>query len=122
MSAIFDFVNGPLGRFAIKQGEGVTRELFWKNDADDTPVDLTGFTAKMQARKTADTDAVLTLTTENGGIVLGGTTGKITLVFDDAATAVISAGFYLYDLFLLFNDNPTCFLEGRIEITRRVTQ
>jgi len=65
-------------------------------------VDLTGYTARMQAR-VAITDAipVFELTTENGGITLGGTAGTIDLYLSAVATAAMSWDTAVYDLELI---------------------
>lgn len=50
----------------------------WTWTAAGVPVDLTGFTARMQVRSDVESPVVLLdLTTENGGIVLGGAAGTI---------------------------------------------
>jgi hypothetical protein len=55
----------------------------------NVPVDLTGFTGAAQVRASIDSDQVLlSLTTENGGIILDNTAKTITL----QATAVQTAG------------------------------
>lgn len=64
-------------------------------NADGDPVleimPLTGHTARMQARSTVVSDTQLvTLTTENGGIVIDGAAGRITLTMSAAATALLS--------------------------------
>ena len=52
----------------------------WTWMAAGVPVDLTGCTARMQVRPEIESsDVLLELTTENGGIVLGGTTGTVDL-------------------------------------------
>jgi len=44
------------------------------------PVDLTGCTARMQVREKYGATVLATATTENGGIVLGGTNGRVEVV------------------------------------------
>jgi hypothetical protein len=45
--------------------------------------------------------ATITLTTENGGITLGGTAGTVTLTITASATAAVTAATYYYDLELI---------------------
>lgn len=89
----------------IYQGATFLQEIIWKES--DTPVDVSGYTAAMQIRAThpdgvtptATYDQLLaTLTTENGGIVLGGSLGSIQLVLSAAATAALPATPARYDL------------------------
>lgn len=56
----------------------------------NTPVSLAGYTARMQIRKKAkDTAPVITLTTENGGIVLDNTQKTITIRATPEQTALL---------------------------------
>ena len=56
----------------IAQGAELQHNLIWKDSAG-VPIDLTGYTAKMQVRQRyASDDAVLSLSTTAGTIVLGG--------------------------------------------------
>ena len=63
------------------------------------PVNLTGFTARMQIRETVESTAVLhSLTTENGGITLGGAAGTIALTISATDTAAFTFDTAVYDL------------------------
>ena len=74
----------------IEQGATLSRVLTW-TDSNDALVDLTGYTARAQARDGYDSDTkVVDLTTENGGITLGGALGTITLAMTATATAALS--------------------------------
>lgn len=63
----------------IEQGATFQLSLIWKQSTG-TPVNLTGYTARMQVRRkyTSETP-LLSFTTENGAIVLGGAAGTITV-------------------------------------------
>lgn len=66
------------------------------------PVDLTGYTARMQIRDTVNSTTVLEeLTTENGGITITAATGKIELLLDATETAAIDWFEGVYDLELI---------------------
>lgn len=66
------------------------------------PMNLTGFTARMQIRKTVqDTAIVHTLTSENGGIILGGASGTVELNIPAATTATFTFDEAVYDLELI---------------------
>ena len=94
----------PAGIYNIiaDQGSTFTRQLTW-NDSAGSAVDLTGYTARMDVRTSIDAAgaAVLSLTTENGRIVLGGTAGTINLSAEATATQAIESGNYVYDLELV---------------------
>lgn len=63
------------------------------------PVNLTGFTARMQIRETVESTTVLhSLTTENGGITLGGAAGTIALTISASDTAAFTFDTAVYDL------------------------
>jgi len=77
-------ITAILPLITVPQGADFVYPITWSSKVGEvtTPVDLTGCTARMQARaRINDADALFTLTTENGGIVLGGETGQIELVF-----------------------------------------
>ena len=77
-------------KLTIYQGATFRKRLTWTGPAPTrTPIDLTGCTARMQVRPEIESAAVLlSLTTENGGITLGGVAGTVELfVSDDASTA-----------------------------------
>lgn len=87
----------------IFQGATFTKSLTWKAAPDEdsarVPVDLTGCTARMQVRtKVGASIPLLSLTTENGGISLGGTAGTIGLLIDADDTAELSWTSGVYDL------------------------
>ena len=83
---------------AIEQGATLTLSITWKN-ADGTPVDLTGYTAKMQVRwKYVDTNALLTFSSTGGTIVLGGVSGTVDINGMAAVTGVTEPKYGVYDL------------------------
>lgn len=91
------------GTYNITLDQGATYStLLTYKDSAGALVDLTGYTARMQARIQVDSaSTVLDLTTENGGIVLGGAAGTINLLVDAVTTAALTAGQYVYDLELV---------------------
>jgi len=83
--------------FTIEQGATWVQDIWWEN-SDATPKDLTGYTARLQARgKLDDPGTLVDLTTENGGIVITPAEGKITLTMSAAQTAALDwpAGQYV---------------------------
>lgn len=66
---------------------------------------------------------LLNLTTENGGIVLGGAAGTIRLQLSEPATTAISWKQAVYDLELVFADGAvTRKLAGSISVSPGVTR
>lgn len=116
-----------------EQGATFRRQLIYLTlvDGIEVPVDLTGMTARMQVRESINaTDPMLELTTENGGIVLGGDDGTITLLISaedttdltPTVTTGINARYPVYDLELVNGTEVTRLFEGRFEITAEVTR
>jgi hypothetical protein len=115
----------PAGIYNIiaDQGATFTRQLTW-NDSSGSAVDLTGYTARMQVRTSIDAAgaATLSLTTENGRIVLGGTAGTITLTAEATATQAVTAGAYVYDLELVSGSTVTRLVQGSFTLRGEVTR
>lgn len=62
------------------------------------PVNLTGFTARMQIRETIESTTTLVSLTEASGITLGGTAGTIGITITATATALLDFDSAVYDL------------------------
>lgn len=111
-------------KLMIEQGATFRKVLTWKAGTPPTPVDLTGCTARMQMRGTI-TDAVplITLTTENGGIVLGGVAGTIELVITATVTAAITWAAAVYDLEIVFpSGDVRRLVYGPVTVSLEVTR
>jgi hypothetical protein len=109
--------------FTIYQGATFLRVLTWKDEANAL-VNLTGYTARMQIRSNKDSaDPTVTLTTENGGIALGGAAGTITLTITATDSAAITESEGVYDLELVSSGGVvTRLLQGAVEINKEVTR
>lgn len=92
--------------------------------ADFSPVDLTGCTARMQAREEHGSPLpLLELTTENGGITLGGTTGVVDLLSAEEETAAMAWDEAVWDLEIVHPDGDvTRFAQGSINVSPEVTR
>ena len=108
--------------FTIEQGATFNLVMTWK--IDEVPVNLTNWTARLQARvDVEDTEVVLNLTTENGGITLGGALGTITLNQTAIQTALLQTGSFVYDLELISSvSSVTRLLQGELTISAEVTR
>ena len=83
---------------STEQGSSLSRVVTY-SDENSSPINLTGYTARMQVRPRASSGyTYLTLTSPSGGLTLGGTTGTITILVDGSVTSAIPAGNYVYDL------------------------
>lgn len=109
--------------FYIEQGATFNRTVVWK-DSNEDPVNLTGYTARMQVRKAVTSPTtILDLTTENSKIALGGALGTITLTLAPTDTETLETFCGVYDLELQSASGfVTRLLEGQITISREVTR
>ena len=103
------------------QGATFAKQLTYAIDGD--PVDLTTYTARMQVReKHTSKTAIVSLTTENGGITLGDDEGTIDLYITDENTTTIPAKDYVYDIELISSGEVYRLLEGKFIVTSEVTR
>lgn len=104
MAAVYDI--------EIEQGATFQMNLVWRA-ANGTPIDITGYTARMQVkRRYADTTPLLTFTTENGAIVLGGSNGTVQVTGLATVTDDVPAKQCVYDLELV---SPTGFVKRLVQ-------
>ncbi len=113
----------------IEQGTTFQKKLTWADDptfpAAGNPIDITGYTARMQLREEKDSPdpAILELTDSNGRITIGGANGEIDLFIDDADTEalIIESGFYDLEV-----ESPagivTRLVEGTFQLSTEVTR
>lgn len=106
----------------VDQGAVWTIEIEYL-DSNDNPIDLTGFSAAMQLRENYDSStAVLTLTTQNGAIVIDGPNGTVTVTMTSQQTKDLDATWYLYDVELYSGANVIRLIQGQISIAGEVTR
>lgn len=108
----------------IDQGSTFNQLVTWKTGTPAVAVDLTGCTARMQVRSKLESPVVLlSLTTENGGIALGGIAGTVTLNISAVATAAITWSSAVYDLEIVFaNATVRRLLAGGVTVSPEVTR
>jgi hypothetical protein len=108
----------------IIQGATLRDVTTWKTGTPAVAVDLTGCTARMQIRaKIADTAALKSLTTENGGIALGGAAGTVTIFLSATDTAAIAWKSGVYDLEIVFaSGDVRRLLSGSVSVSPEVTR
>ncbi len=107
----------------IEQGATFNPVMTWKDQAGN-PIDLTGYTARMQIRATVDDSTVIhELSTTNGELVLGGVAGTITFGIPATTTASFTFQEAVYDLELTALDGTvTRLLKGSVYLSPEVTR
>jgi hypothetical protein len=113
---------GKLDLF-VEQGATFTYTLTLTDDVG-APVNLTGYTARMQMRRAVQaTPALISLTTENGRITITPLTGVITLTIEAAATASLNFQTAVYDLEIQSAGGiVTRVLQGNVALSKEVTR
>jgi len=107
---------------AAEQGTDYTATLTYANSSG-TAINITGYSARMQVRRSAGSaDAVITLTSASG-ITLGGAAGTVAIAIPAAALTVVAAGNYVYDLELVSGAGVvTKLISGDFIVTGEVTR
>lgn len=108
--------------FTMEQGSTFSKTFTYK-DSTGTAINLTGYTAKMEVRTEpiAD-DAIVTLTTENGGITLGGAAGTIKVDITATATAAFDFTKATYDIELITGTTVSKLVYGTITLRKESTR
>lgn len=111
-------------KLTIYQGATFRKRFTWYSPGGTQPIDLTGCTARMQVRLEIDDPAVLLdLTTENGGITLGGVAGTVDLLVSDTDTSHISWDTGVFDLEIKFaNGDVVRMVYGPVVVSPEVTR
>jgi hypothetical protein len=118
-------VGAPAGSYNIicDAGATLTRTLTWKDSAG-TLVNLSGYTGRMQVRADVESaSTVLSLTTANGGLTLGGAAGTVLITVSSTESATLTAGDYVYDLELVTAGGVvTRLVQGTFTVRAEVTR
>lgn len=110
--------------FKLEQGVDFERAFTRKVKSTGLPVNYTGFTGRMQVRSDhADKKVWLELTTANGGMVIDGAAGKVTITMTNAQTSALKLDKAIYDIELISGVGKVMrFLEGQITIKPEATR
>jgi hypothetical protein len=101
----------------IDQGTDYSTSINLTDD-DGNVVNLSGYTANGQIRKTYSSSNAVTF-----GITLESASGVVILALTDTQTANMTAGRYVYDVFVTDTLNVTSrIVEGIVTVTPRVTR
>lgn len=112
---------------SIYQGQTFNDVLTFEDEAGAL-IDLTGKTARMQVRESIEAATTkLDLTTENGGIALGGALGTLTFLVDATDTSALSDTYeveqWVYDLEFIDPDTTvTRVIQGTLVVYPEVTR
>ena len=88
----------------------------------NTPMDLTGYTARLAVKDKIGGTVLLSLTTENNGIVIDNAKKTITLTVEATATDDFTWTRGVYDLELISPAGVvTALITGRVSVTKEVT-
>jgi hypothetical protein len=114
----------PAAYYKIHVEQGATwRRVLTLKDDDGDPVDLTGFTARMQVRESQDSPTPLLSLTTGSGITVDGPAGQLTLLIADETSTAWTWRYGVYDLEVeSAGGEVTRLLRGEIEVDREVTR
>jgi len=119
--------------FTIEQGATTNFEIQYK-DSGSTPINLAGYSAKMQLRTALDNStALLTLSSslqpDGTGLNLSGSNGNTTLrsgsigvIISAITSSVLDFDTAVYDLELMSGSVVTRLLEGTVRLSKNVTR
>lgn len=102
--------------FTVERGVTFKRTLGWR--VGGLPVDITGFTARLEGRRTPSQpvpDFVLT-SDPGGGITMGGSNGRIDVNITPSGSSELKSGIYFYWLDINTGSEVTRLLEGRVTV------
>lgn len=105
-----------------EQGSNYLTTITYTDD-DGDPVNLTGYTARMQVRKFASSPIPFLTLTSSSGLSITAGTGVIGMAITAAALSAVPAGSYKYDLEIVSGAGQvTKLLGGDFEIQAEVTR
>lgn len=109
------------GALNITAQQGKTwRIVVSATDSSGDPLDFSGYGAEWQVRRSYNTDALVTLTDEDG-ITFG--SGTLTIVVPVAITAALGTGGYVHEIELIQPDlERPPFLRGTLSVTPEVVK
>lgn len=114
------------GKLDLKCYQGATFDYALTWSAAGTPVDLSGYSARLQVRESFDSATAVVSLTSGTGIALGGTAGTIDLLIPATETALLDGTpntQFIYDLELESSSGVvTRLVEGNFFIYPEVTR
>ena len=110
-----------LVNFVCPQGSTFRRTLTYT--LDNIPIDLTGYSSRLQVREAYySTDPVVSLVS-GSGITMGGSAGTIDILISASTTSGFPTGVHVYDLEIISPSNDVDrLIEGTFNVTPEVTR
>jgi len=110
-----------LVNFVCPQGSTFRRTLTYT--LDEVPVNLTGYSSRLQVREAYySTDPVVSLVS-GSGITMGGSAGTINILISASVTSQFPTGTHVYDLEIISPSNIVDrLIEGTFNVTPEVTR
>lgn len=107
----------------IEQGATFSLVVEWQDPAGD-PIDLTGYSAAMQIRRTYGAPVLVSIASAGGaGIAIDAALGKLTLTIAATTTAALAAPSQgVYDLEVASGGTVYRLLEGKVFVTPEATR
>jgi hypothetical protein len=111
----------------IEQGATYFLEFTWNQLNPDgsvgDPISLVGCIARMQIRRKQKDPILLSATSDNGKIILGGTAGTVRVELSDDDTDLLTSSSCKYDLEIEFPDGRVVrLLQGLVAVDPNITQ
>ena len=119
--------------FSIEQGATTSFQVVYR-DANGTPINLSGYHARMQIRETIDSSTIIcrlssSLDADGTGLNLSGSAGTLPLAsgsigvyISAASSSAFSFDTAVYDLELVTGITVTRLLQGTIKLDKEVTR
>ena len=119
--------------FVIEQGATTNFQINWK-DESDSPIDLTGYHARMQIRPGVESDTIYlslssSLESDGTGINLSGSnfvtplqSGSMAIYISADTTTDLDFNEAYYDLEMVKQNTVTRLLEGKVKLSKNVTR
>ena len=111
-----------LVNFVCPQGSTFRRTLTYT--LDSVPVNLAGYSSRLQVRQAYYSDnPLVSLVSGSGGITMGGSAGTIDILISASATSAFPTGTHVYDLEIVSPSNIVDrLIEGTFNVTPEVTR
>lgn len=106
--------------FTMYQGASFGRQIVLKQNG--VVRTITGYTARMQIRDKVTGALIVSMTTENGKLVVTGASGRIDMVLAASETAEFNFTKGLYDLEIVSGSTVERVLQGEITLDRNSTR
>jgi hypothetical protein len=110
-----------LVNFVCPQGSTFRRTLTYT--LDNIPIDLSGYSSRLQVRQAYYSDDPIVSLVSGSGITIGGSAGTIDLFISASTTSNFPTGTHVYDLEIVSPSNIVDrLIEGTFNVTPEVTR